>query len=447
MFTTLSLKNFKGWANTGDIRLAPITVFFGTNSSGKTSLLQSILLLKQTAAASDRRRVLHAGDDRSLIDLGTPADLLHGRNTDAVLHQCLSWTLPDGSDKPLLVAGSPVKELTFSVDVRLTAEGQPFVEGFLYKAGNIEIGVKRKGDDEYDLFARGFSLNRRRGRAWPLPPPVRFYGFPDEAVNYYKDLDWLPDLALALERQLARVHYVGPLREYPKRSYLWAGDRPESVGTRGELAIPALLAARADRRTIGYGSGKGTRYKEFEEVIADRLKTMGVIHDFRTVQLGPHRKDYEVRVKRTAASTEVLVTDVGFGVSQLLPILVQCYYAAPGSTVIFEQPEIHLHPKVAADLADVLIDASEVCGVQFIVESHSEHFLQRLQRRIAEERTTEANVALYACDVVEGVSEIADLNVDEFGNIRNWPKDFFGDPVGDAAARAKATIARRKKLA
>jgi predicted ATPase len=128
-------------------------------------------------------------------------------------------------------------------------------------------------------------------------------------------------------------------------------------------------------------------------------------------------------------------------------VLVQSYYAPAGSTVIFEQPEIHLHPKVAADLADVLIDASEACDVQFIVESHSEHFLQRLQRRIAEERTNETKVALYACDVVEGASTIADLEVDLFGNIRNWPKDFFGDPVGDAAARAKATIARKKKLA
>ncbi len=444
MFTELSLRNFKGWSDTGTVRLAPITVFFGTNSSGKTSLLQSILLLKQTAESSDRRRVLHAGDDRSLVDLGTPEDLMHRHAMDGVLHIELAWTVPP-TDKPVSFGGAPLSDLSFSVDARLTPEGQPFIEGFKYGSGSLEIGVKRKKDDEYELVATGIALKRRPGRAWPLPPPLRFYGFPDEAVNYHKDLDWLPDLAFALEQQLRRVQYVGPLREYPKRSYLWAGDQPETVGTRGELAVPALLAARMNHRKIGYGEGRGTRYWEFEELIADWLKRMGVIHDFRVVQLGKNRKDYEVRVKRTSASTEVLVTDVGFGVSQLLPVLVQCYYAPEGSTVIFEQPEIHLHPKVAADLADVFVDASNACGLQFIVESHSEHFLQRLQRRIAEKTTDETRVALYACDVVEGASRISDLEIDEFGNIHKWPKDFFGDPVGDAAARTKAALARKKQ--
>jgi predicted ATPase len=453
VFTELSLRNFKGWASTGNVRLAPVTVFFGTNSSGKTSLLQSILLLKQTAESSDRRRVLHAGDDRSLVDLGTPEDLMYKHAVDGTLHIALAWSVPP-TDKPVSLGGNPVSDLAFSVDLRLTPEGQPFVESFRYRAGALEIGVKRKKHDEYDLVASGIALKRRRGRAWPLPPPLRFYGFPDEAVNYYADIDWLPDLAFALEQQLRRVHYVGPLREYPKRSYLWAGDQPENVGARGQSAVPALLAARMNQKRVGYGEGKGTRYWEFEEVIADWLKRMGVIHDFRVVPLGKNRKDYEVRVKRTAASTEVLVTDVGFGVSQLLPVLVQSYYAPAGSTVIFEQPEIHLHPKVAADLADVLIDASVACGVQFIVESHSEHFLQRLQRRIAERKTEESrvtidetHVALYACDVAEGASRISDLQVDEFGNIHKWPKDFFGDPVADAAARAKATIARKKQSA
>jgi hypothetical protein len=289
-------------------------------------------------------------------------------------------------------------------------------------------------------------LKRRPGRAWPLPPPIRFYGFPDATVNYYQGVDWLPDLALALERQLGRVYYVGPLREYPKRSYLWGGDKPPDVGTVGEKAVPALLAARADGRKVGHGEGKGRRYTEFETVIAEWLERMGVIHGFRVAPIAKNRKDYEVRVRRTQHSAEVLITDVGVGVSQLLPVLVQCYYAAPSSTVIFEQPEIHLHPKVAADLADVFIDAMTACDVQFIIETHSEHFLQRLQRRVAEASVIdERKVALYACDVDGGQSRISDLDLDEYGNIRKWPKDFFGDPMADAAARTLAAIARKKK--
>ena len=92
-------------------------------------------------------------------------------------------------------------------------------------------------------------------------------------------------------------------------------------------------------------------------MIARWLKQLGVIDSFRLERVSKQRKDYEVRVKRSPASTEVLITDVGVGVSQVLPVLVQSFYAAEGSTVIFEQPEIHLHPRVQADLADVLVDA------------------------------------------------------------------------------------------
>jgi predicted ATPase len=249
---------------------------------------------------------------------------------------------------------------------------------------------------------------------------------------------------LALEKQLNRVQYVGPLREYPKRTYLWAGERPENVGTRGEQAVAALLAARTDGRKIARGEGKGRRYHPFERVIAEWLQSMGAIDSFRVVPIARNRKDYEVRVRRTAESSEVLITDVGFGISQLLPVLVQAYYAEPHSTVIFEQPEIHLHPRIQADMADVIIEAMRCCNVQFIIESHSEHFLRRLQLGIAKQDITNDEVALYKCEVDEGRSKLEELNVDPYGNITNWPKDFFGDEMGDLAAMTKAGIRRRR---
>src|SRR3954468_19307626 len=76
MLTQLAFQNFKSWRDTGDIRLAPLTALFGSNSSGKTSILQMLLLLKQTAESSDRTQVLNLGDDRSLVDLGTFQDVL-----------------------------------------------------------------------------------------------------------------------------------------------------------------------------------------------------------------------------------------------------------------------------------------------------------------------------------------------------------------------------------
>ncbi len=85
MLTGLRVRNFKSWKDSSDIRLAPITLLFGTNSSGKTSLIQLLLLLKQTAESSDRRRVLDLGDANSLVELGTFKDLIHNhQDTDTL---------------------------------------------------------------------------------------------------------------------------------------------------------------------------------------------------------------------------------------------------------------------------------------------------------------------------------------------------------------------------
>jgi predicted ATPase len=119
--------------------------------------------------------------------------------------------------------------------------------------------------------------------------------------------------------------------------------------------------------------------------------------------------------------------------------------------VIFEQPEIHLHPRVQADLADLFVDAiharedADNRDCQFIIESHSEHFLRRLQRRIAEEELSEADAALYFVRAIGGTAHIEELDVDRYGNIKNWPEGFFGDEMEDLVARTEAQSKRMKR--
>jgi len=91
MIANFHLKNFKSWKDTGDINFAPITGFFGTNSSGKTSILQAILMLKQTVESADRKRVLHTGDDKSYVDLGTYYDVIHKHEKGEELSISLTW--------------------------------------------------------------------------------------------------------------------------------------------------------------------------------------------------------------------------------------------------------------------------------------------------------------------------------------------------------------------
>ena len=84
--------------------------------------------------------------------------------------------------------------------------------------------------------------------------------------------------------------------------------------------------------------------------------------------------------------------------------------------------------------------------MQIIVESHSEHLLRRLQRRIAEEGLSREDIGLYFCTADEGVSKLDGLEVDLFGNIANWPQDFFGDKFGEIAAMSEAALNRRQKV-
>ena len=94
MLTHLRIKNFKAWSDTGTVRLAPLTVIFGANSAGKSSLGHLLLALQQTARSSDRKRALHLGDAGSLIDLGTFEDCLHGHDLGRILEFELGWDLP-----------------------------------------------------------------------------------------------------------------------------------------------------------------------------------------------------------------------------------------------------------------------------------------------------------------------------------------------------------------
>lgn len=450
MITELRAQNFKSWKDTSALQFAPLTGFFGANSSGKTSILQVLLMLKQTVESPDRNRVLHFGDDRSLVDFGTFNDLVYTHNSDIPLQLSLSWKLSDDLpfDRSHLF---PIKELSFHTIIR-DENNRILVEQFNYKTDKNEFGMaraiknKKKGRNQYELIHQDYPATRNPGRPWNLPPPVKCYGFPDEVGGYYQNIGFLPDFVLSFENLFSEIAYLGPLREYPRRSYIWSGERPQDVGLDGEEAIPALLAARAEGLTSPRLVNVRRTHKPIEQRILEWLQEMELIYSFSLEPIAENRKDYELRVKKNRTSTEVLITDVGFGVSQLLPVLVLCYYVPENSTIILEQPEIHLHPKVQSDLADVLIDVVKNRNVQIILESHSAHLLHRLQRRIAEEQISDEDAAFYFCQINDGTSEIERLKVDEYGNIRNWPQNFFGDEMGDLVEKTKAEMNRRKVM-
>lgn len=456
MITQLQLQGFKSWRDTGAIQMAPLTGLFGANSSGKTAILQSLLMLKQTVESADRSRVLHTGDDRTYVDLGTFYDVVHGHSLPGAVSFAVKWSLtppvqvfdPEQENPRTLFK---IQELGFETTVESSDRGdriyvREFAYGFTQGGKNYRFGMKLKdkgsenGRGDYDLIDDGYSLKRTRGRAWPFPAPVKSYGFPDQINAAHQNAGFLNDLVLAFEQLFQGVYYLGPLREYPHRIYSWGGEPPLDVGQRGELAVPALLTARSRGQQIK----KSYRKKvSVDERVAQWLRDLGLIHSFSLRPIAENRKEYEVRVRRSASAAEVAITDVGFGVSQILPVLVLCYYAPEGSTILLEQPEIHLHPSVQAGLADVFIDAIKTRKVQILLESHSEHLLRRLQRRIAEAKLQPEQAALYFVGIEDGASRLDKLALDLFGNITNWPERFFGDELGELVAMTEAAMRRQ----
>jgi predicted ATPase len=452
MLSRLRFKNFKAWPDSGDITLAPLTVLFGTNSAGKTSIPQLLLMLKQTAASPDRQRALQLGDSRSLVELGAYDDIVYRHDVRKPLDIELEWTTAEPLEIQDSVSGVEYSgdRFGFQVGIQGDMRRQPIVKSFRYELATdsgrvLDVAMRRVGSGKkFELTSSHYELVRHPGRAVALPEPKRFYGFPDEVTAYYKNAAFTSDLVLALEKQLAGVYYVGPLRDYPSRLYLWSGEIPEHVGIKGEKAVEAILAGQDRAFTLRAGERK----KTLPEIVASRLRAMGLIKDFRVSPVGKHRKEYEVLVKTHAGMPDVKLTDVGFGVSQVLPVVVECFYVPPRSVVILEQPEIHLHPRVQAELADLFIDAirarenGEPRGCQFIIESHSEHFLRRLQRRIAEGAVSADDTALYFVHTQHGRARLEKLDIDTFGNIRNWPPEFFGDEIADLVARTRAQSSR-----
>jgi predicted ATPase len=487
MIHEIYIQNLKAWRGEHTIQLGRLTGFWGTNSSGKTSLLQALLLLKQTIETPSEAGLLLAtnSSDGQGLDLGQPRDLI-SKNA-SLLGLGLTWDTTKEVEVFInTVKGNnefvyaSISQVTFATKISVTHESEE-VQKISYESSfeenkrgqQIDADLKailtlEDGKPKVELFARK-PLKKKQGQPTKdIPKPSRIHDLAPQAIRLFQDTDFVNDLRLELETFLkGYVFYLGPLRDYPKRSYGVAGQ-PKSVGTKGEYTV-AMLAARGDesitlfepkqeedRRSKSTGKGKRKTAKpsvipSLNQKIAQWLREMNLIHSFKLHPL-KDRAIYELRVQRYEGGPEVLITDVGFGVSQILPILVLCYTCPVGATLILEQPEIHLHPSVQAVLADVFIEVIKTRNVQIILESHSEHLLVRLQRRIAEMDDeygfSEEDIRLYFCDRKEGeaYSQLKPLEINAYGTIQNWPENFFGNMTEELYIIATEGIKRKIAL-
>lgn len=210
------------------------------------------------------------------------------------------------------------------------------------------------------------------------------------------------------------INYVSPLRAYPKRYYFL--DRSHVSSSLDTLDGDSITELLKQNPELKYRVNSWLKHFNLE-INVEALEE--IIHKLKVHQNG----------------LNLDITDVGFGISQVLPVIVQGFFAKAKSLTVIEQPEVHLHPKMQADLGDLFIDIAlpETKGGKrkysksLLIETHSEYLLKRIRRRIATGEINSSEVAIYLVESskeTEG-SIITRVDIAKNGNFE-WPEEFYG---------------------
>lgn len=445
MFTQLSLKNFKAWRDiekvdeTGqmqreriDIPLAPVTMLLGTNSSGKSSLLQALLLLKQTAASPDRSIHLNLGGDEA-------NDYFNFGHFDDVLTRNVSprqFELGFHFKRPKVDPSNENRRITsgeFLATYGMTSSGAAAVQELTLRSNSASYRAIRRDKGAYSIMVGEEAQPRGKSRDYA---PERSIALPAEAINLLGvDGSMAEDISLAIRRELGSIAYLGPLRRKPERDYVWNKSRPGELGIDGAGVINAIFASALLR-------SNGDDAVVIIQAVSSWLSRMGVADKIEVKQLG-HSTRYEIVVHKDGVVANL--RDVGIGISQVLPVLTLAFFAPAGSTVLLEEPEIHLHPLAQSVLAELFVEVSRARQIQFIVETHSEHLFRRLQTLIAMETLTTDDCRLYFVEREGADAKLKSLELDTYGRIvTEWPPKFFGDAMGETREQARLMFERQK---
>ncbi len=500
MLTAFSVKNFKCIRDSGKIEVRPLTIFIGPNNSGKSSLLQFLLVLKQTVEATDSESPFSTHKREGYVDVGSYEDYIFKNEKDSSLSFKLYFKGKTTIETETVIRykKDEVYVDSFTVDldgktIKINSEGkveQNLIDERLLSEipkipshGDIELNHGYKSlmseisRELLSFFEKKQLLRRKKFYYTPFdfPPDICFllrdiYYFREplrkkrseahesslaryetepkdeekkvseylanieEFSNSIENLRFFPyDLSTTFKN----LFYVGPLREHPQRYYFISGEKPIHVGTKGERAVEVLHVTKRTSKDVFQKINFWFRKLGFGEIsikpLTESLYTLLVTHP-----------TIKKTVKKGHQDLEVNIASVGFGASQILPVIVEGFYAPENAIIIIEQPEIHLHPRLQAEMGDLLIDIAKT-GKRLIIETHSEHLLLRIQRKIAEGSIPKEDVAVYYFELKEDGAEITELQLDKFGRFTNWPEGFFEEDLVEAYEHSKAIAEKIEK--
>ncbi len=415
---SISVENYRCFADRQTLGLRPLTILLGRNNAGKSALAR----LPFIAATGFR------SNSSAPLDL----ESLNWANGTAFT-ELIRGHRPHGSVSLGFEFASAKGDVSLDVTIQNISETRSqLISVFELKANGLHLGVKWDQQDFQPEARRYVSTHGRTFQG-----PIEFAGLlpvavPSELAG--DAVDELMSLIATVRNDFDDLRYVGPFREEPKRYYQLPSRTPGAVGVVGEHA-PAILAAD---RIMGDGSLLSLVNRHLASAAAP---TWALDVDSST---GLENLYSVVLSSEAEPELRINLADTGTGIAQALPILVQRARdtrtpPTRPTLEIIEQPELHLHPAAHASLADLYLEGVETSRCRYVVETHSETFILRARRRIAE-GLDPANVGLYFVEHDGTSAHLTEIELDEAGNVSYWPPGVFSEDYEETRALVDAQI-------
>jgi predicted ATPase len=410
--TKIGVQGFKSIFDKQEIEVRPLTLLAGANSSGKSSIMQPLLLLKQTIEAPvDPGALLLDGPNVRF----TQAEQLLSRIQAADATNEFSVTVELSNQEKLEVAFKREHGMGFDVaSMTYTNDNQPFkvvprmehdeIVKILPSHLNKLFSDVQKSDKEmrWSVYRdRCFLSFELRGSG----PEARRISFGPYGIS--PSVNLIPHLQ-------NMIHLPG-LRGNPRRTYPKSAPGPHFPGT-FENYVASIISQ--------WQSAKDNRLTQ----LAAALQDMGLTWKVKAEPVDDTQVELKVgrlvHSRRGGAHDLVSIADVGFGVSQSLPVVVALTVAKPGQLVYLEQPEIHLHPRAQRRLAHIIKNVAER-GITVVAETHSSLLLKEIQTLVAKRELSSEIVKLHWVQRQDdGRTIITSADLDENGAYGAWPEDF-----------------------
>ena len=448
---SISVGNYKSVIESGAFELRPLTVLAGINSSGKSSLLQAVLLLKQTLEAGSKDVLKTTGGP--YVVANEPLDLAYGKKRSNVISITLTIDAHEFENQSDYTRYADVKDArlrNLELQVDVVANGKSILNGLTctinYNGDIVPATMQvRRLQKSGDFYAIKFSspLMVGYGNNEKLKNidscSLSFHSFLPIFAEWTRkgQVDIRPIVVLKtletdLLRYLKSFCYIGPQREKPDLARSYDSTTFKNVGEDGH-----------NTRFL-YEANKNSKIDGYDGETLQTLCNMWVCDKMGLAKNMDVQRDSNKLYRTIITNNDGLSVDLcqmGFGLSQILPIVVQGLLLHQGETLIVEDPDVHMHPKVQAMLVDFFIDLMKH-GRKVVIETHSDHIVTRLRRRIADGTVQKEDVNLSFVENGAKGSEYRFIDMESDGSFLNeLPKGFLDSQENDfmeiIAQRAK----------